>query len=98
MEEDGVPLTKRNAVDLIEEAADKAEKPSFGRKITGLFSPKYDKDGYLILHENNSLTKEKGEPASSPFLTEDADGGKRGYENCGYGNCGYENCRYENRR
>ena len=53
MEEDGVPLTKRNAVDLIEEAADKAEKPSFGRKITGLFSPKYDKDGYLILHENN---------------------------------------------
>lgn len=53
MEEDGVPLTKRTAIDLIEEAADKAEKPSLGRKITGLFSPKYDKDGYLILHEDN---------------------------------------------
>lgn len=53
MEEDGVPLTKKNAVDLIEEAADKAEKPSLGRKLTSLFSPKYDKEGYLILHENN---------------------------------------------
>lgn len=53
MEEDGVPLTKKAAVDLIEEAADKAEKPSLGKKITGLFSPKYDKDGYLILHEDN---------------------------------------------
>lgn len=53
MEEDGVPLTKKTAVDLIEDAADKAEKPSLGKKITGLFSPKYDKDGYLILHEDN---------------------------------------------
>ncbi len=53
MEEDGVPLTKKEAVDLIEEAADKAEKPSFGKKITGLFSPKYDKEGLLILHEDN---------------------------------------------
>ena len=53
MEEDGVPLTKKNAVDLIEEAADKAEKPSLGRKLNSLFSPKYDKEGYLILHENN---------------------------------------------
>ena len=53
MEEDGVPLTKKAAVDLIEEAADKAEKPSLGRKITGLFSPKYDKDGLLILREDN---------------------------------------------
>ena len=53
MEEDGIPLTKREAVDLIEEAADKAEKPSLGKKITGLFSPKYDKEGLLILHEDN---------------------------------------------
>lgn len=53
MEEDGVPLTKKTAVDLIEEAADKAEKPSLGKKLTGLFSHKYDKDGYLILHEDN---------------------------------------------
>ena len=41
MEEDGEPLTKTSAEDLIEEAADKAEKKSF----SGLFSSKYDKDG-----------------------------------------------------
>ena len=45
MEEDGEPLTKTSAEDLIEEAADKAEKKSF----SGLFSSKYDKDGLLIL-------------------------------------------------
>lgn len=39
MEEDGEPLTKTSAEDLIEEAADKAEKKSF----SGLFSSKYDK-------------------------------------------------------
>ena len=53
MEEDGIRLTKKAAIDLIEETADKAERPSLGRKITGLFSPKYDKDGLLILHEND---------------------------------------------
>ena len=40
-------------MDLIEEAADKAEKPSLGKKITGLFSSKYDKEGHLILREDN---------------------------------------------
>ena len=49
MEEDGVPLTRASAEDLIEEAADKAEKKSFG----GLFSPKYDKEGLLILKEKH---------------------------------------------
>lgn len=49
MEEDGVPLTKANAEELIEEAADKAEKKSFG----GLFSPQYDKDGLLVLKEKH---------------------------------------------
>lgn len=49
MEEDGVPLTKANAEELIEEAADKAEKRSFG----GMFSSKYDKDGMLILKEKH---------------------------------------------
>ena len=53
MEEDGVRLTRKAAVDLIEEAADKAEKPSLGKKITGLFSSKYDKEGHLILREDN---------------------------------------------
>ena len=33
---DGVPLTKVNAEDLIEEAADKAENPSFIKRITGI--------------------------------------------------------------
>ena len=40
-------------MDLIEEAADKAEKPSLGKKITVLFSSKYDKEGHLILREDN---------------------------------------------
>ena len=53
MEEDGVRLTKKAAVDLIEEAADKAEKQSIGRKIMSLISPIYDKDGYLILREKD---------------------------------------------
>lgn len=49
MEADGEPLTKTSAEDLIEEAADKAEKKSF----SGLFSSKYDKDGLLILKEKH---------------------------------------------
>ena len=49
MEEDGEPITKTSAEDLIEEAADKAEKKSF----SGLFSSKYDKDGLLILKEKH---------------------------------------------
>ncbi len=55
MEEDGIPLTKANAEDLIEEAADRAEKPSLGRRITGVFSSKYDKDGLLILKEEHFI-------------------------------------------
>ena len=51
MEEDGEPLTKTSAEDLIEEAADKAEKKSF----SGLFSSKYDKDGLLILKEKHFI-------------------------------------------
>lgn len=49
MEEDGTALTKAGAEDLIEDAADKAEKRSFG----GMFSSKYDKDGLLILKEKH---------------------------------------------
>lgn len=49
MEEDGIALTKAGAEDLIEDAADKAEKRSFG----GMFSSKYDKDGLLILKEKH---------------------------------------------
>ena len=44
MEEDGVALTRENAEGLIEEAADRAEKPSFGKRVKGIFSSKYDKD------------------------------------------------------
>ena len=51
MEEDGEPLTKTSAEDLIEETADKAEKKSF----SGLFSSKYDKDGLLILKEEHFI-------------------------------------------
>lgn len=55
MEEDGIPLTRATAEDLIEEAADKAEKPSVGKRIKGLFSSKYDKDGLLILKEEHFI-------------------------------------------
>lgn len=55
MEEDGIPLTKASAEDLIEEAADRAEKPSMGRRIKGIFSSKYDKDGLLILKEEHFI-------------------------------------------
>ncbi len=55
MEEDGIPLTKENAQDLIEKAADKAEKPSFIRRIKNIFSSKYDKEGLLILKEEHFI-------------------------------------------
>lgn len=55
MESDGIPLTKENAEELIEAAADKAEKPSIGRAITGVFAPKYNKDGLLVLREQHFL-------------------------------------------
>lgn len=55
MEEDGIALTKTAAEDLIEEAADRAEKPSMGNRLKGLFSSKYDKDGLLILKEEHFI-------------------------------------------
>ena len=55
MEEDGIPLTRANAEELIEEAADKAERPSLGKRVKGIFSSKYDKDGLLILKEEHFI-------------------------------------------
>ncbi len=55
MEEDGLPLNRANAESLIEEAADRAEKPSLGKRIKGLFSTKYDKDGLLVLKEEHFI-------------------------------------------
>lgn len=55
MEEDGIPLTKANAEDMIEEAADKAEKPPIGKLIKGMFTSKYDKEGLLILREDHFI-------------------------------------------
>ena len=55
MEEDGEKLTKAAAEALIEEAADKAENPSLFKKMTGLFSSKYDKAGLLILKEEHFI-------------------------------------------
>lgn len=55
MEEDGIPLTKTSAAELIEEAADRAENPSFFRKIKSLFLSKYDKGGLLILREEHFI-------------------------------------------
>ncbi len=56
MEEDGIPLTRENAENLIEEAADKAEKPGFVGSVKGIFSSKYNKDGLLILRESNFIS------------------------------------------
>lgn len=55
MQEDGVELTKESAEEPIEEAADKAEAPSLGKKLTGMFHPKYDKENRLILREDNFI-------------------------------------------
>ncbi len=55
MEEDGIPLTKTNAEQLIEEAADRAEKPPIGKRLTGMFRSKYDKNGLLILKEDDFI-------------------------------------------
>lgn len=55
MEEDGIPLTGNNAELMIEEAADRAEKPSLGKMIKGVFSSRYDKDGLLILKEEHFI-------------------------------------------
>lgn len=55
MEEEGIPLTRKNAEDLIEEAADKADRPPLGKRIANLFSSKYDKNGLLILKEEHFI-------------------------------------------
>lgn len=55
MAEDGIPLTKANAEELIEEAADRAEKPPLGKLIKGMFTSKYDKEGLLILREEHFI-------------------------------------------
>lgn len=52
MQEDGIILNKSSAEELIENAADKAEKVGIGKKLTGVFHPKYDKEGRLILRED----------------------------------------------
>ena len=57
MEEDGIPLTRENAIALIEEAADAAEKPSFGQKLSGMFQQKYDKEDRLILREEHFIRR-----------------------------------------
>ena len=55
MEEDNIPLTKQTAEDLIEEAADRAEKPPIGKRLKGMFNSKYDKNGLLILREEDFI-------------------------------------------
>ncbi len=49
MVEGGMKLTEENAVNLMEEAADRAEKPRLFSK------PKYDKEGCLILSEEHFI-------------------------------------------
>ena len=47
--EDGGALTAGEVEDIIEDAADHANRTTIRR----LFSPKYDKDGFLILRNRN---------------------------------------------
>ena len=54
MKEDGTPLTKKNARNLVDHAADLAEKPGIMKSIiNGLTNSKYDKEGRLILREEH---------------------------------------------
>lgn len=53
MKEDGTPLTKRNARNLIDHAADLAEKPGVMKALLGFMTSKYDKEGRLILREEH---------------------------------------------
>ena len=55
MEEDGILLNKQSAEDLVEEAADQAEKPSLGKKLSSFLRPKYNKDDKLILREEHFM-------------------------------------------
>lgn len=55
LQADGVSLTRKNAEILIEEVADHAERPPLGRRLSGLFSKRYNKDGLLILKEEDFL-------------------------------------------
>lgn len=55
MQEDGVSLTRKNAEALIEEVADRAEKPGLMRRLSSIFSKKYDSDGMLILKEDDFI-------------------------------------------
>ncbi len=53
MEQNGVPLTKENAEAMIEEAADRAEKPPLKGMIKNIFVRKYNSEGLLILREEH---------------------------------------------
>lgn len=57
MQDEHIPLTRKNAEDLITEAADKAEKPALLKSIRNVlsFERKYDKDGKLILKEEHFI-------------------------------------------
>lgn len=55
MEEDGIILNKQSAEDLVEEAADQAEKPSLSKKLSSFLRPKYNKDDKLILREEHFM-------------------------------------------
>ena len=54
MAAEGIKLTKAEAESMIEEVADYAEKPPMLKKIFK-FSPRYNKDGQLILKGEHFL-------------------------------------------
>lgn len=53
MKEDDIPLSRKNAIALIESAADLAEHPGIIRRLFGFMKMRYDKEDRLILREEH---------------------------------------------
>ena len=53
MKEDDIPLSRKNAIALIEAAADLAENPGIIKRLFGFLTVRYDKDDRLILREEH---------------------------------------------
>ena len=53
MKEDDIPLSRKNAIALIESAADLAEHPGIIKRLFGFMAMRYDKEDRLILREEH---------------------------------------------
>ena len=55
LQDEHIPLTKENAIKVIEEAADKAENPKIFKRIRNffMFRDGHDKEGRLVLEREH---------------------------------------------